>query len=377
MVSFFVSYARLDGPPLVSRFFDELAQQVTLVIGPHQGFLDRQGIEVGDDWSEALGNGLCTAHVCLALYSRNFFASEQCGREVRVFEQRRELAPEPRPASVLPVLWGPPSSYDVPAPLEGIQYTMGDLPAEYEKYGLARLMQKSDLKDRYNDVLFALADLIRKAVLGQLPVLPSVKYSEIEPLFPLAHAENAPTSEAALNVAKFIYLCDNGRDWEAFHPPFKKAIGILATEVTSSENLHYEYLPVDAQLLDRIGSAEKSTSLVVLIVQPDVVPQYQDLLERFDQVNFRHCTVLIPINDQDESVRAKRDQLLEYLRKAFFFRMQGSPGNPYFRYGISTAQQFADELRQVLAALRTGAAMKASPPVSVDAGPAGGSVPGL
>lgn len=372
MPRFVLSYARLDGKDLVARFFRDLNNEVVRSCGDDPNYFD-QIIELGDEWPASLTNALRTGRVLLPLYSHNFFTSEHCAREVQVFKLRRRLvAGDDAPKSILPVLWMP-KRYEIPADVEDIQYTMGGLPAEYEKYGIARLLQQKDLEDKYNQVLFALADLIQDAMKQNLPPLAVLDYRSVDPAWRIGEIPLA-TRPPAYYVAQFIYACAQGRDWAAFHPPSQKPIGILAMEASAAEQFHYEYVPLDGQLSDRIDAAARNKALVVLIVEPAAARAYEAILSSFDRINFRNCSVLIPVNDQDESLRTRTTELLADLREILHFRSQFSGDAPYFRFISGTEQSFSQGIRQVLTSLRSGQT-KVSRSAVIDPGPSRSALP--
>ena len=52
------------------------------------GFRDKKEIYPGADWRNALSKSLQTSKVLLCLYSQSYFASDYCGKEFAVFQQR-------------------------------------------------------------------------------------------------------------------------------------------------------------------------------------------------------------------------------------------------------------------------------------------------
>jgi hypothetical protein len=63
-------------------------------------------LEVGEDGTEVLGQGLRPAPLLVTMYSPSFFASPECGREVEVFLRRLEAASPGQPLQAIhPVIW--------------------------------------------------------------------------------------------------------------------------------------------------------------------------------------------------------------------------------------------------------------------------------
>ena len=90
---FFVSYSRKNGGEGLDRFVSRLekaVQQHVSVDGPVI-FFDKQDIEPGADWPEALENALGTARAFVAVYAPAYFESEYCGKEWSAFASRCAL----------------------------------------------------------------------------------------------------------------------------------------------------------------------------------------------------------------------------------------------------------------------------------------------
>src|SRR5205809_4693945 len=111
---FFLSYARVDFPSQVAKFYADLALEIGSLAALHGksskeiGFLDQNGIDLGRDWSETVRAALQTSRVLVCLYSHAYFKSLYCGKEFEVFLERH--------APIMPVLWGPAENLPKPLP---------------------------------------------------------------------------------------------------------------------------------------------------------------------------------------------------------------------------------------------------------------------
>ena len=144
------------------------------------------------------------------------------------------------------------------------------------------------------------------------------------------------------------------RDWKVFLPPLDHSVGRIANVIVVEEGFHYEPLPFDDRLLERIAAAEAQHKIVALVVDSWVtrLPNYRRLLSEFDRHNFGNCTVLIPLNTADPETRAEREALLRDVASVLPSYADRRPDSPYFRAGISNYEEFDSHLRKALAAIR-------------------------
>ncbi|WP_255650049.1 TIR-like protein FxsC [Frankia sp. ArI3] len=164
---FFLSYARLDikDGPFLNRFFLDLRREVRARCGHPSlddvGFLDTSNIRPGAAWPNELSDALRRCRTFVAICSRSLFASENCGREWQVFDDRlraQEANGAIRPPALLPVIWTP--LRPTPAILSGLQYSHRDLGEGYATHGLRYLLQLKRNYDEYQEFLVALANRI-------------------------------------------------------------------------------------------------------------------------------------------------------------------------------------------------------------------------
>jgi hypothetical protein len=89
----FVSYSRVEEWPdwVENKFVRVLRHWLTAELGrTAEIFLDVRSIGPGDDWPEALERGLAESRAMIALWTRNYWASDWCRREHSAMMTRAE-----------------------------------------------------------------------------------------------------------------------------------------------------------------------------------------------------------------------------------------------------------------------------------------------
>ena len=170
---FFLSYAHTpvygggtDPDMWVERLFQDLYGHVMamtdLPAGAPAGFMDRE-IRSGEGWSERLGGVLATCRVFVPLFSPRYFASEMCGKEWYVFEQRaiHHRARSNQPAeAIVPALWVPVPPSLLPGPAERLQFNHRDFGDRYVSDGLYGLIKLKLFAQEYERAVYELAKRI-------------------------------------------------------------------------------------------------------------------------------------------------------------------------------------------------------------------------
>jgi hypothetical protein len=232
---FFLSYSRRDaiGHLYLKKFYEELAQSVGRLAGLSSevgideiGFFDKSGIELGEVWTEPMIEALQTSRVFLCLYSRGYFNSPNCGKELQIFRSRVDsyLAASPnltaRPPLILPILWDTVHRLPDPLPavLADVQYTYDEFGAIYAREGLYQIRTLKKYRDSYREFLQAFAGRLVEVAENEQNRIPLIEpmpdYQMTENAFSLSQAGLAQsitmTSLSNLNLgpsmAQFIYL---------------------------------------------------------------------------------------------------------------------------------------------------------------------------
>jgi hypothetical protein len=183
---FFLSYAhapkvaghgQTDPDFYAAKFFGDvcqhLVQSTDLPAGDGIGFMDRE-LRLGHQWPNRLVRALATCRVFVPLYSPRYFSSEHCGKEWSAFARRAdEMAAwqGENAEAIIPALWAPVRSDQVPEAARQIQYSAADYGSSYAADGLYRLMKLSKHQDEYQEVVIGLATRIWE-VAEKSPVRP-------------------------------------------------------------------------------------------------------------------------------------------------------------------------------------------------------------
>lgn len=389
---FFLSYARRDavGNRYLSRLHEQLAQEVARVAGlpasvaaPDVGFLDVEGVEHGDVWPDALARALQECRVLVCLYSRAYFGSEYSGKEVQVFRQRLAAHALDRPGTappplILPVLWSRPEGLvdTVPAALQSIQYSHDSLGEVYAREGLYQLMSLSKYRDHYRELLFRLAETIvgnaERHQLAPLPDLPRLE--DVRSAFHEAKPAGIEGSDIAGPVgpgtARFVFVAarrgelaevgappqnygpEGGRDWRPYAPTEPTPVGVVSQRVAALENVFYESLPLADRLLDQLREAERTNTIVVLVVDPWSIraETYRRYMLDYDEASFVNCGVLIPWDRPYAEAAGVRDVLEAGVRQTFSraFVLNTS----HIRSSIHSVDELQKELIAVISEVR-------------------------
>ncbi|WP_052069515.1 TIR-like protein FxsC [Streptacidiphilus albus] len=176
---FFLSHAHPPAPPTrrhpargprgpVERLFealwDHLGEMATpLAKDADIGMIDSR-IWLGEDWQNRLSVELARCKVFVPVLSPRFFASEWCGKEWWVFEQRvaRVEGVETDTKAIVPVHWIPFGDLPVPEIASKYQFWDVEFPESYERLGLYALLARPDLWEDCDRSLWLLAERIRR-----------------------------------------------------------------------------------------------------------------------------------------------------------------------------------------------------------------------
>ena len=363
---FFLSYARLDRDgdhyKCINKFYEDLEERVKLKTpGTKQvGFYDGTSIQQGDDWPSSLVEALMAARTIICMYSPSYFSSDYCGRELEIFTRRliahangsRET--EKWPPLILPIMLDPPEDlFPLPAAIERVQMFDDAYPQTYRENGLRHLLRRNDpqLKNSYEDLLDAVKKkLIKRAtdhVLQPLPEKPDIK--QVESLFLSTQAGGGGPAASATSggsfYADFIYVAGKademvvfGRDpyygtdsldWKPYLPGITDDVDFVAQSVATKERFRHGRIPLGADLIKVIKQAQENNRVVIMLVDSWTLclPEYRDLMQKYDGYSFWNCAVLIPWNDKDDNTVKKRNTLESAIRKAFITKARSKDPN--------------------------------------------------
>ncbi len=273
----FISYARNNNlDKRLTRFVEALKNQV-LQHMPHGtrhedvAFFDVQAIDTGEKWMKHLADATRHCKVCVCFYSKPYFTSEYCGREVTVFLNRLR-AWERLPAAagqssraLIPVIWIPEK---VPGALREFNDTGPGYPDKYRKEGLHALSMRKAGRDAYNTVLNLLAQRIAQATLSE-PALPQGDAIASFDTVPNSFPASAPVRYGLA----YAVLADAAQRQRPFADS-SETLDALLTQVAAplgTETTAPRELPVNAQLPDAAEQSAQARELVLLVVSREAL----------------------------------------------------------------------------------------------------------
>jgi FxsC-like protein len=365
----FVSYVRTDRQDAyIKQFVDDLRTGInvhTTVSREDAVFFDTESLPLASEWEPKLRQALSSAKVMVSLCSPNYLDSDFCGREYKVFLERRErsIAEQPRTDCdvIIPLLWVPPDE-PLPKVISQFQYSHPALPNVYKQDGLYLMMKLTKYSDDYQVFL---NELVKKIVSAS-----HVSLSNFNDLGPFTSIENAFKPGAASvqqrhrgpNNIYFAYIAaakneiaevrqtvtsygNSGWDWS----PYGTKIGKVAQGVTTENDFRYRELELDKDLIVHIEEAERNKEIVVLLVDAWTVgiQGYGNILRGYDGRYFINSGALVAWGTADPETDSRRERLLQGLQ-AVFPRKMLQPPVAHCWEGISSEEGLRRSLESVL-----------------------------
>src|SRR6185369_12941035 len=334
----FFSYARDNADEYLETFFNDLREEIhqyTSLPPPEILFRDTR-LETGDNWDERLKAGLATSDALICLVSPTYVGREFCGKEFQIFTERVEAAKvrharfaDPPPSVILPILWIPVKS-DMPQSLDRLQHYNDDYPSEYKTEGLRYLLRLGK-QEEYRDFLHRFVERVQQVTPPTAAALPPLdfvrEFADVTSAFHVRHTPStAPTTEQDIggpNSVKFVFVAaksqeiqpvkqqvqcydsDGGWFWRPFDPPEQLTVGRVAQQVASDENLRYNEIPLDSDIVTQLQLADERKEIIVIVV--DVwsirLQTYQEVMRHYDAAGYVICAVLIIWNEQDDETQ--------------------------------------------------------------------------
>jgi FxsC-like protein len=304
---------------------------------------------LGANWQTDLIEALQTCSAFVPVYSLNYFASDICGREWGLFQERvTEYAQAkrlmPLPSQVAPALWLGKADLDgkIPARIADIQYSNKRYGEPYVDYGFENLLRRRRTIPWGNAVQALCDDVVRlHNAHGSIPRSANPPLA-IEMASSMWNSPGGRSSRVGPRWVQFIFLSaidgEIGADvagqmsryaearelWRPFLPVEGEAIR-LATEVVVNEGLFYQSIDIDDQTKNRVAEASKRSNLVALIVDTWSLQlaHYSDIAAQVDDPSMLNCVVVLPLGPQDETPD-RREKLQKILDTAFPKRIKGN-----------------------------------------------------
>lgn len=377
---FFVSYARVEGGLHVKRFREEIASLVRSLEGIPEpqtnriGFLDKDGIEHGDDWPSELSSALSGSRVLVPLYSPTYFSREYCGKEFQAFLDPEHAyhgdKPHPTRRPILPVLWYPVPESKMPdnSGIRDLQRHDDRYPPIYLEKGLYYLMDTPGYDREYKEFCRAFAEhVVEVASPVSLPAISSIKpLKDIPPAFPKALVKNPGPATAGgnLRIARFIcgaakrdeierqvdaYGAIGGIDWKPFAPVDCEIVGVIAQEAAWREKFLSDVHALDSKLPDHLEDARNRQIVLVVLLDPWSlkVRRYCEWISPCDEVQ-PCCAIIVTWNVHDEETKDQKHSLELVVRKALPTAAVAFRHPIYFRDTPDTRDRLQTEIQSTL-----------------------------
>jgi FxsC-like protein len=369
---FFVSYARGDDDPYVRRFFQDLSREVRVHAGVSSGqevgFLDTQGLRLGDHWPERLGEALSTARSFVALCSPGYFRSVACRTEWAAFDNRvRRYRADTLilPEVMLPLRWFPVDP--MPSPVAEIQWDTDGVRRRRLDDGIRQLLRLRRHRDTYLELLTELARRIVAQSVYELPALDR-PLSSIVPAFasPAGPSEAlvaspaarfvhfvvaAPSRAQAATIRESVeYYGSTPQEWAPYRPALEQALAERARLIATWRNFSSAVSTIE-ELRDRIVAARRDNHLVVLLLDPWCarLEDHRIFLEDYDRDREQGAAILIPVAGADRETQANvlplSAEICQALRKSV-----DSHDDEMFHFAIPDAAKFDLLLERTLEA---------------------------
>lgn len=409
---FFFSYAsenhkkatKYGGGNHLDDFFNHLRTRVWDKSRPGRNdnevaYRDRNRLKIGDFWDTRLIEGLQKSRVVVAVLSRHYLASANCGKELAFFQRRWDEFVRTVDASdiathrILPLYWEDSgrcsngTSAKIMGFFERLQYTQEEMPGNYPIKGLSQLCHLG-LKEDVESLCEAFAERIVELAEHRqiMPPLPNPEnYTNVESLYSqLTAGAQRPTVASGPTAANVMYVVGTqnevkaenvadkanygvGReDWHPFQDAPGATVGLLTQEGANQAgvtNLHNLEPTDDILPLIKQASNQNSPVLLVLDRQTLRIPTLASKLRDYDVVNFSHCGLVTA-----GGIQTTDDE----LAKVFKFKV--IPNYPNHIWTLPPdRKRYVDSVASVLGNLRRCLLQTAKPVTAVT----GSSVPSL
>jgi len=310
----------------------------------------------------------------VCLYSGRYFSSEGCGKELAAFDWRlkQKWGQAGKPPLILPVLWERPSEIlkNRQQYVKDLQEKNKDLGTDYVQEGLEYLIRLERGAEYLRFLMAFGSRLVAVATQHQLNDSDSIPAwtKLVNPFQAATDAAVVQAQEVNLGpgVAQFIFAAGaqadfqellqgfygpvRGRTWKPYGPKLDKPMGVVATGVAASLSMEYQYVDVPDDLAVYIRDAEKSNTVVLVIVDPRTVNVglYRNPLQGLDGQLFQNCEVLVIWNSEQPQTAQQIEDLQNGIKEVFENFSEYSP--PTFRNSIDSPEELMNQMSAAIKA---------------------------
>ncbi|MFI6685075.1 TIR-like protein FxsC [Streptomyces sp. NPDC050485] len=366
---FFLSYAHTpksdpkDKDPnlWVQRFFRDLCahvMQLTPLPAGSAGFMDQQ-MQPGEGWQERLSEALAYCRVFVPLYSPRYFLSEQCGREWFAFSSRASVQNtrvshnNSNPVTgIVPALWVPVPTRQLPQPAERLQFNHATFGDEYADEGFYGLIKLNYLRDQYERAVYRLAKrIVSVAQQTQLePGDPHQDYAKVPPAF-------GPAGGPAREMEVSVLACSRsslptGRspdcygsealDWNPYHPASSRPLADHTVDVVRNLNYTVHLSDFEAEPRRILASGPPAGPGLLLLDRWALdARRRRELVDQLCAAPRPWISVMVPGNAADPQTRAYNEELTQQTDSVLSSRTDESDGHRTPSAGLPTLEAFS------------------------------------
>jgi FxsC-like protein len=332
---FFLAYAHTPEQSWVKKLYDDLSREIlertTLPVTPNVGFMDTSAIPLGSDWRHELIRALARCRVFVPLYSPRYFTREECGKEWNAFAERildhRTRYPG-SPAAIVPALWTPVETAEMPEVARKIQMDHADLGQEYALEGFYTLIKNKLYSNEYCTAVQQLAKhIIRAAETSQLRPFPLGGFGPLRNAFEMpgrkAPADQcltvvvaAPTLSHVPRGRNEIYYGESFRDWNPYYPDSRRPIADYTVDLARFNSYHPRLLSLE-EGCEFFAGADASQGIGLLLVDmwAGADEHMVKLLQELGHRDLGWVGLMMPCNAKDPATRGQGRELRENVRK--------------------------------------------------------------
>jgi FxsC-like protein len=376
---FFLSYAHgqrgdesSQDPDLwIAQLYDALCEHIRpladLPAGGKPGFMDRE-LQQGQEWPARLSDALANCRVFVPLYCRQYFKSENCGKEWFAFYRRALNQASAngggRVETIVPALWIPMRDGQFPEAARSVQFRPADFGPLYAEHGFYGIMKVRRWRDAYEKAVYLLARRIVNAAEAS-PVDPedAVQYNSLHSAF--GGADGTGPHDKLLRITVVAprrdelpvdrdpaYYGRDVRDWNPYREGSMRSLADHAADLARS----LSYTPEVGDLYEHeaeLLGGEPPSGPEVLLIDPWAAMQSegQDVLRRLDPLDKPWVQIVVVWNLQDAQLQADADKARGAL-EAVLPRMlrEGRATSALAVRGVPSLEDFSKVLPTVIAA---------------------------
>jgi FxsC-like protein len=365
----FISFDSADRDPYLSRFLDDIRSSLRS-LPDAEVFVDPE-ITPGAEWTPYSLEAARTSQAMLSVCSPRYFNSSRCGREFAIFQRRIQASSHGAAsvAAIFPMIWEPVRG-GMPDAISRIQYSSANFPKEYLAEGLRYLAKLRTYRPAYQQTVQEIGRWIEKALHDSL-LVPEEESSPEHLMNAFETSTDnafAAPSEDDGRAALFSFAVGARQDLQQVREslgaygqkpsewqPYTSPVGSIAQVIAAQANLRFREIPLwgstPTDFLERLESANANLSPVIILADPWSMglEPFRTALQRYDSLNLPTCAAIVPIQQDDETLR-HRSALDSILRETLRYRM--ASGDSVALRSVTSEAELRNALMETITQLR-------------------------